>query len=109
MKHKVKHIHFVGVGGSGMSGIAEVLANLGFAVSGSDIAESAVTRRLAGQGVQVRIGHAGENIAAADAVVVSTAVSDPVPFVLLWIRKRRRLRQSVAPECGAPRPWSRNR
>jgi UDP-N-acetylmuramate--alanine ligase len=51
MKHKVKHIHFVGIGGSGMSGIAEVLANLGFTVTGSDIAESAVTRRLAAQGV----------------------------------------------------------
>jgi UDP-N-acetylmuramate--alanine ligase len=82
MKHKVKHIHFVGVGGSGMSGIAEVLANLGFTVSGSDIAESAVTRRLAAQGVQVRIGHAGEHIAAADAVVVSTAVKADNPEVV---------------------------
>ncbi|MFA7293596.1 MAG: UDP-N-acetylmuramate--L-alanine ligase [Rhodocyclaceae bacterium] len=82
MKHKVKHIHFVGVGGSGMSGIAEVLANLGFSVSGSDIAESAVTRRLAAQGVQVAIGHVDTNIAAADAVVVSTAVKADNPEVV---------------------------
>ena len=74
MKHKVKHIHFVGVGGSGMSGIAEVLAHLGYSVSGSDIAASATTRRLEGEGVRVMIGHAAENAAGADAVVVSTAV-----------------------------------
>ena len=74
MKHKVKHIHFVGVGGSGMSGIAEVLAHLGYTVSGSDIAASATTRRLEGEGVRVMIGHAAENIAGADAVVTSTAV-----------------------------------
>jgi UDP-N-acetylmuramate--alanine ligase len=82
MKHKVKHIHFVGVGGSGMSGIAEVLANLGFAVSGSDLAESATTRRLAAAGVRVSIGHAATNIAGADAVVVSTAVKAENPEVL---------------------------
>jgi UDP-N-acetylmuramate--alanine ligase len=51
MKHKVKHIHFVGVGGSGMSGIAEVLAHLDYTVSGSDIAASATTRRLEGEGI----------------------------------------------------------
>ena len=82
MKHKVKHIHFVGVGGSGMSGIAEVLANLGYTVSGSDLAESATTRRLAAQGVAVRIGHAAGHIAGADAVVVSTAVKADNPEVL---------------------------
>ena len=59
MKHKVKHIHFVGIGGAGMSGIAEVLANLGFTVSGSDLAESATTSRLAAAGVQVKIGLGG--------------------------------------------------
>ena len=74
MKHKVKRIHFVGVGGSGMSGIAEVLANQGFEVSGSDLAESATTRRLAEHGVRVTIGHIAENVGNADAVVVSTAV-----------------------------------
>ena len=82
MKHKVKHIHFVGVGGSGMSGIAEVLANLGYAVSGSDLAASATTRRLEGEGVRVVIGHAAENIAGADAVVISTAVKADNPEVV---------------------------
>ena len=82
MKHKVKHIHFVGVGGSGMSGIAEVLAHLGYTVSGSDIAASATTRRLEGEGVRVMIGHAAENIGGAQAVVVSTAVKADNPEVV---------------------------
>jgi UDP-N-acetylmuramate--alanine ligase len=82
MKHKVKHIHFVGVGGSGMSGIAEVLVNLGYVVSGSDIAASAVTRRLEGEGIRVMIGHAAENIQGAQAVVVSTAVKADNPEVM---------------------------
>ena len=69
MKHKVKNIHFVGVGGSGMSGIAEVLAHLDFTVSGSDIAASATTRRLEGEGIRVMIGHAAENVAGADALL----------------------------------------
>ncbi len=81
MKHKVQHIHFVGVGGSGMSGIAEVLAHLGYTVSGSDIAASATTRRLEGEGVRVMIGHAAENIGGAQAVVVSTAVKADNPEV----------------------------
>ncbi|MBC8059013.1 MAG: UDP-N-acetylmuramate--L-alanine ligase [Rhizobiales bacterium] len=74
MKHAVKHIHFVGVGGAGMSGIAEILHNLGYAVSGSDQSESATTRRLASLGIRIAIGHAAENIAGAEAVVTSTAV-----------------------------------
>ena len=82
MKHKVKNIHFVGVGGSGMSGIAEVLAHLGYTVSGSDIAASATTRRLEGEGVRVMIGHAAENIGGAQAVVVSTAVKADNPEVV---------------------------
>jgi UDP-N-acetylmuramate--alanine ligase len=82
MKHKVKHIHFVGVGGSGMSGIAEVLAHLGYTVSGSDLAASATTRRLEAEGVRVMIGHAAENAAGADAVVVSTAVKADNPEVV---------------------------
>ena len=81
MKHKVKRIHFVGVGGSGMSGIAEVLANQGFTVSGSDLAESAATRRLAGLGVRVVVGHSAANVEDADAVVVSTAVKEDNPEV----------------------------
>ena len=82
MKHKVKHIHFVGVGGSGMSGIAEVLAHLDYTVTGSDLAASATTRRLEGEGVKVTIGHAAENAAGADAVVISTAVKADNPEVI---------------------------
>ncbi|MDR1853720.1 MAG: UDP-N-acetylmuramate--L-alanine ligase [Azoarcus sp.] len=82
MKHKVKNIHFIGIGGSGMSGIAEVLANLGYNVSGSDLAASAVTERLAGQGIRIAIGHAAENIAGAQAVVASTAVKPDNPEVI---------------------------
>ncbi|MDR2261210.1 MAG: UDP-N-acetylmuramate--L-alanine ligase [Azoarcus sp.] len=81
MKHKVRNIHFVGIGGAGMSGIAEVLANLGYQVSGSDLAASAVTGRLAGLGIRVAIGHAAENIAGAHAVVASTAVKPGNPEV----------------------------
>jgi len=82
MKHKVKNIHFVGIGGSGMSGIAEVLANLGFGVSGSDLADNATTRRLAGLGVRTVVGHAESHIDGADAVVVSTAVKADNPEVV---------------------------
>ena len=81
MKHKVKNIHFVGIGGSGMSGIAEVLVNLGFGVSGSDLADNATTRRLAGLGVRIMTGHATVNVGSADAVVVSTAVAADNPEV----------------------------
>jgi UDP-N-acetylmuramate--alanine ligase len=82
MKHKVKNIHFVGIGGSGMSGIAEVLSNLGFGVSGSDLADNATTKRLAGLGIKITTGHAGENVGAAYAVVVSTAVKADNPEVV---------------------------
>ena len=75
MKHKVKRIHFVGIGGSGMSGIAEVLLNLGYNVSGSDLAANAATERLVGLGAKVVLGHKADNIASADAVVVSSAVT----------------------------------
>jgi UDP-N-acetylmuramate--alanine ligase len=82
MKHKVKRIHFVGIGGSGMSGIAEVLVNQGFEVSGSDLAGNAATRRLESLGVRIHLGHAAANVAAADAVVVSTAVQQDNPEVV---------------------------
>jgi len=82
VKHKVKSIHFVGIGGAGMSGIAEVLANLGFAISGSDLAENSVTRRLSGLGVRTVLGHAAENVNGADAVVVSSAVKEDNPEVI---------------------------
>jgi UDP-N-acetylmuramate--alanine ligase len=74
MKHAIKHIHFVGIGGAGMSGIAEVLRNLGYRISGSDIADSPTLRRLAQLGIQTFVGHAADNVTDADAVVTSTAV-----------------------------------
>ena len=88
MKHKVRHIHFVGIGGSGMSGIAEVLANLGYQVSGSDLAENAATRRLAALGVKVKIRHSSQYVNGADAVVVSSAVQADNPEVLAARDKR---------------------
>ena len=90
MRHKVKRVHFVGIGGAGMSGIAEVLATQGFVVSGSDLAEGAATRRLAGLGVKITIGHSAANIVGANAVVVSTAVAPDNPEVV------------AARECGTP-------
>jgi UDP-N-acetylmuramate--alanine ligase len=95
MKHIVKHIHFVGVGGAGMSGIAEVLANLGYQVSGSDLAKSATTERLASLGARISIGHDASNIDGADAVVVSTAVRSDNPEVLA----ARRLRVPIVPRA----------
>ncbi len=88
MKHKVKRIHFVGIGGSGMSGIAEVLANQGYEVSGSDLSDGAVTQRLRALGIRVDIGHAEANAAEADAVVVSTAVREDNPEVQIARRRR---------------------
>jgi UDP-N-acetylmuramate--alanine ligase len=82
MKSKVRRVHFVGIGGSGMSGIAEVLATQGYQVSGSDLAESAVTRRLASLGIRIVVGHAAANVEHADAVVVSTAVAPANPEVV---------------------------
>ena len=82
MKHIVKKIHFVGIGGAGMSGIAEVLLNLGYQVSGSDLAAGAVTKRLAELGAEIHLGHAPENIGTAEAVVISTAVAGNNPEVL---------------------------
>ena len=74
MKHAVKHIHFVGIGGAGMSGIAEILHNLGYVVSGSDQSESTTSQRLAGLGIKVFVGHEAAHIQGAQAVVTSTAV-----------------------------------
>lgn len=82
MKHKVKHIHFVGIGGSGMSGIAEVLLNLGYTVSGSDLSSNAASRRLAELGACIRIGHSPSHVEDADAIVTSTAVQPDNPEVL---------------------------
>jgi UDP-N-acetylmuramate--alanine ligase len=82
MKHKVKNIHFVGIGGSGMSGIAEVLVNLGFSVSGSDLADNSVTQRLSKLGALIYKGHAATNVQDADVVVVSSAVNEANPEVM---------------------------
>ena len=88
MKHKVKHVHFIGIGGAGMSGIAEVMLNLGFEVSGSDISESAATLRLKNQGAKVHIGHDETNVVGANAVVTSTAVRPDNPEVAAARAKR---------------------
>jgi UDP-N-acetylmuramate--alanine ligase len=109
VKHKVRRIHFVGIGGAGMSGIAEVLVNQGYQVSGSDLAENAATRRLAALGAKVVIRHQPANVAGADVVVVSTAVRADNPEVLaareqripvvpraLMLAELMRLKQGIA-------------
>ena len=109
MRHKVRNVHFVGIGGAGMSGIAEVLLNLGYGVSGSDLAEGNVTRRLAALGARVNIGHDAANVAAADVVVISSAVKPDNPEVLaarsrqvpvvpraLMLAELMRLKQGIA-------------
>lgn len=85
---RVKHIHFVGIGGAGMGGIAEVLKNIGYQVSGSDIKENAITQRLASLGIEISIGHSAENIADTDVVVVTSAIDDSNEE-LLAARKNR--------------------
>jgi len=82
MKHAIRKIHFIGIGGSGMSGIAEVLFNLGYQVSGSDLADSATLRRLASLGIETQVGHNANHVKDADAVVTSTAVKADNPEVL---------------------------
>jgi len=82
MKHKVRHIHFVGIGGAGMSGIAEVFLNLGYQISGSDLSASAVTDRLQALGAKVAIGHAAQHTEGADCLVLSSAVSADNPEVM---------------------------
>ena len=88
MKHAVRHIHFVGIGGVGMSGIAEVLFNLGYTISGSDLSESATLKRLAALGIQTYVGHAAANVEGANAVVTSTAVQADNPEVLTAREKK---------------------
>ncbi len=95
MRHKVKRIHFVGIGGSGMSGIAEVFANLGYQVSGSDLAENAAVRRLRKLGIRIVLGHAAQNVADSDAVVVSSAVKADNPEVV----RAREARIPVVPRA----------
>lgn len=88
MKHNIKNIHFVGIGGVGMSGIAEVLLNLGYQVSGSDAAEGANVKRLRDLGATVHIGHAAENVQNANVLVVSTAIAADNPE-LVAARERK--------------------
>ena len=88
MKHAIKNIHFIGLGGSGMSGIAEVLHNLGYVISGSDLAGSATLQRLAGLGIKTFVGHTAQNLVNVDAVVTSTAVQADNPEVLAARDKR---------------------
>jgi len=83
MKHAIRHIHFIGVGGAGMSGIAEVLLNLGYTISGSDLSDSSTLRRLADLGIQTHVGHSADNVQGADAVVTTTAVKADNPEVLV--------------------------
>ena len=82
MKHAIRHIHFVGIGGAGMSGIAEVLLNLGYAISGSDLSDSVALKRLQSLGIQTYVGHDAKNMVGADAVVTSTAVHADNPEVV---------------------------
>jgi len=109
VKHKVKRLHFVGIGGSGMSGIAEVLLNLGYQVSGSDLSSNAATERLAALGAKIVLGHKADHVAAADAVVVSSAVTPenvevvaahakhiPVVPRALMLAELMRLKQGIA-------------
>jgi len=109
MKHAIKHIHFVGIGGSGMSGIAEVLSNLGYVISGSDLSDSATLKRLASLGITTYVGHAAAHVAGADAVVTSTAVQSDNPEVVraremhipivpraLMLAELMRLKQGIA-------------
>jgi UDP-N-acetylmuramate--alanine ligase len=109
MKHAVRHLHFVGIGGSGMSAIAEVLHKLGYVVSGSDQSDSATLRRLGGLGITTFIGHTPENVAGADAIVTSTAVKADNPEVIaaraqhvpivpraLMLAELMRLKQGIA-------------
>lgn len=82
MKHAIQNIHFIGIGGAGMSGIAEVLHNMGYQVSGSDLSDSAVLQRLKALGIGTFVGHAAEHVSTADAVVTSTAVQADNPEVV---------------------------
>ena len=88
MKHAIQNIHFVGIGGAGMSGIAEVLHNLGYSVSGSDLYASAVLQRLQGLGIHTFVGHDAAHIGHADVVVTSTAVHADNPEVVAAREKK---------------------
>src|SRR5438128_2112815 len=88
MFKRIRHIHFVGIGGIGMSGIAEVLLNLGYRVSGSDLKLSPVTERLAQLGGQIFEGHSAANIEGANVVVISSAVRPDNPEVVVAVSRQ---------------------
>ena len=88
MKHNINRIHFVGIGGSGMSGIAEVMHNLGYFVSGSDIQDSSVTSRLRDLGIKIFINHAEENVKDIDVVVISSAIDKSNPELITAIKNK---------------------
>ena len=88
MKHAVKHIHFVGIAGSGMSAIAEVLHTLGYSISGSDLHDGPTLQRLSDLGIATFVGHAASNVDGADAVVTSTAVKSSNAEVVAAREKR---------------------
>jgi len=95
MKHAIRHIHFVGIGGSGMSGIAEILFNLGYQISGSDLSDSTVLQRLSSMGIQTYVGHAASHVEKANAVVTSTAVKASNPEVV----KAREMHIPIVPRA----------
>ena len=88
MKHNINRIHFVGIGGSGMSGIAEVMHNLGYFISGSDIQDSPVTSRLKELGIKIFINHAAENIKDIDVIVISSAIDKANPELKAAIKNK---------------------
>lgn len=103
MKFAIKHLHFVGIGGTGMNGIAEVMLNLGYVVSGSDLRSNAATVRLQKLGAIIFEGHRASNISGADVVIISSAVHEDNPEVMEarkrgfpWFRERSCLPSS----CG---------
>ena len=105
MRAFVRRVHFVGIGGVGMSGIAEVLANLGYRVSGSDLKESAITRRLKAAGVRVSLGHGAANVRDAQVVVVSSAVQpDNLSMEMLFFDSVAEFKMFGERQAGALHP-----
>ena len=98
-RKRINRLHFIGIGGAGMGGIAEVVANLGYKVSGSDVAEGAMTRRLQSLGITVYKGHAAENVEGADVIVVSTAIDSTLT------QKSWRHAKSVCRLCAVRKCW----
>ena len=92
---KIKHIHFVGIGGQGMSGIAEVMLNLGYEISGSDLKETEITRRLARLGAKIFKGHKAEQVRGADVVIISSAIKEDN----IEVREAKRLNIPVIPRA----------